>query len=253
VFRPLWIRIFMVLFGVLCLAVAPLMLFGDDPSPAAAAATVPFGVMCLAVGLVRPPRRGSTDGIARAFVDGTAATVFAHSRARRMVLALVGISFAIMGTVFLVVPGSVDSDTGWIRFLGVVTLLMGGLVTWGWLRSLRRPSFIALTPERVIHRGSGGFSVRWDAIEEVNEVEIRHTRMLGLQLTDPSELESAGVARLFRGLNRKLGAEASIPLNITVADPDLLAGLVAHMQATPQDRRLLADPGGADVLRRIAG
>src|SRR5688572_20818756 len=100
----------MVVFGVLTLAAGVLSFGGES------LVMIPFGVMAVAVGVMRPSERGSTAGVR---AEG-GATVFEFSPARERVALVACAGFALAGLGFLLFPGGfADDEPAWyIRLLG---------------------------------------------------------------------------------------------------------------------------------------
>jgi hypothetical protein len=245
VIRERWKRWLMVIFGALSVA-AGVLAFGGE-----SLVMIPFGVMAVAMGVMKPSAPGSTDGVR---AQG-GSTVFDFSPARERVAALACACFALAGLGFLLFPaGFADDEPAWyIRLLGgTCVVLFGGFGLLRARRGLKSAGGVELSPESITMRhGTGHTVVPWDAVGEVNLIEIRGNRMAGLVLAHDTGVVLPAVSHLFRRVNRSMGADVSIPLNTLRCDPDAFYDLLVHMHAHPQDRPQLAT-GGPDLLRRFA-
>jgi hypothetical protein len=243
--RERWKRWLMVVFGALCLVVGVLSFSG------ASLVMIPFGVVLVAVGLLKPSEPGSTKGVSAH--DG--ATVFAVSGTRERVAAAGCFVFAVAGLGFLLFPAEFEDgeSNGYVRLLGVACIvLFGGMGLASARRAPRGGSAILLTPEALTMRVRSGLTTApWASIGEVKELEVRGQRFVGLRLAYEDGVVMPGLSMFMRRMNRTWGIDLSIPLTWLESDPDAFQALLVHMHEHPGDRPLLADPGGVDVLRRL--
>src|SRR4051794_37824108 len=150
----------MIAFGVLCIAMTPVIVADDGLS--SVLVFVPFGVMLIALGAVRPAVAGTTTGIepgTAELPDGRTVrgTLLKPSR-RRSLIALVGIAcFVLCGIGFLLI-GAVA--------LGVMTLVVFGIAGLAGAARLLGGGGALLAPEG-IRLQDGHTFVPWDAIDEV--------------------------------------------------------------------------------------
>ncbi len=75
--------------------------------------------------------------------------------------------------------------------------------------------------------------------------------LLGVSVSDMSLVEAPATARLFRPMNQRHGADLTLPLDPLGIDSDVLMIALRRLVGRPEDRRLVADPGGGEALRRL--
>lgn len=199
---------------------------------------IPFGVSMVVLGLARPPAPGSAAGVTAAEVgEGPGArrgTVFEPAPRARLTT-VVGMSgFMCLGIGMVLFPGdSPNTDQGAVRGIGTVIALVFAVLIVLSLISMRRGHMsVALTPEGIAQRGRlNSVRVDWNEIEQVGFHRWRGARSTVLYPRGRSAV--------------------TVPLQTMAADPLAFHRLVVHMHANPQDRELLAHPGGAEVLARL--
>lgn len=178
----------MVGFGLLCLAVAPLAV--AEGNLVVVLALVPFGAMLLGMGLLRPPAKGTAEGICYVErpVRGTAFTI---ARRTAWMLALVLVGFTLVGIAILAAGQTV---------IGVLCVaFFGGIGATKIPATLRGESHPILTPDGIHQHRT---FVPWDAIEGWSVREHRGTEILALEV-DRSQVSTT------RGSGRSSASTAS--------------------------------------------
>lgn len=230
----------MVAFGVLSVLVAPVTIAGGDPGMGVA--MLAFGGALVAMGLIRPAPEGAVGeaepGSATLRDGRTLRGTWLRASSRRANVAIIGcFAFAIAGVGFIV-SGAV--------VLGAITAGLFGPA--GLLALRNRGGDVLLAPEGVAWAGGSTF-IAWDAVDEVRLRDIRGTRFVDLVPTDRGAIQTGPLTRALLPLSR--GA-VSIGLSTLTMDPDAAYDVVVRLMEAPDERPLLASPGGEAALRRLA-
>jgi hypothetical protein len=226
----------------------------DGQDRAVALFTVlPFSLAILVTGLLGPTEDGDLDGIRRSSrrVGGRrrSGTWIRVPRGRAAGVAFVCAAVAVSGVGFAVYPDAFDENPLIVRVVGIgLTLGFGAIAVAETRVLLRGGGGLLLTPEGL---GSGPTWIPWEAVTDISVMFIGETEILGVSVSDMSLVEAPATARLFSPMNRRHGADLTLPLDPLGIDSDVLMIALRRLVARPEDRRLVADPGGAEALRRL--
>ena len=183
------------------------------------------------------------------------ALVFPLVRSRILLAGIAGLGMGAAGLIMAALAGSL-ADPGesgdWPRFVGVVAALLFGGMGLIQLRHGFGRGQVALTPEGVLFRGPGSYFVPWEAITEVGLYEVRGTPILGLNVSDPSAVETS-VPRWLQKLNREMSDwDVSIPVVMVAVEPEVLDSTVRHYLREPAARAQLGTPASEARLGSAA-
>lgn len=131
--------------------------------------------------------------------------------------------------------------------LGVLTILVfGGVGAFTVPASLRGTNHPLLAPDGVHQAGT---VVPWEAIEGWSIRRIRSAEFLRLEV----EAQQVAAGRLAAAVIRLRRGKVDVPLSDLAGDGDLLVDVVERLLDHPEERALLADPGGEAAIRRLSG
>jgi hypothetical protein len=184
----------------------------------------------------------------------------------RMAMVLVATACLALATLgFVVFAGAFADDPGespWpVRLVGVVGVVFFGvggfmLARRGWGRRWR----LLLSPSAVVIAAGGARTVvPWEAIQQVRATEVttyaRGVRisepLVGIDVSDPQAIQMGQLERLLLPLNRRLGADISLPIRTLGIDPRLLYQALRYYHQHPQVRdELETHDGPARVHHR---
>jgi hypothetical protein len=146
-------------------------------------------------------------------------------------------------------------ESAWpVRLAGAVGVVFFGLgvfmgVRRGWSRRLR----VLLAPSAVVVAVGGARTVvPWEAIKQVRPFEVTtHVRgvavrepLLGIDVSDPEAIQTGSLERLLLPLNRRWGADVSLPIRTLDIDPPLVYQVLRYYHQHPQARVELATQAG---------
>src|SRR4029450_11992126 len=181
-----------------------------------------------------------------------------YSGLRTGVLLVATACLALAMAGFVVFAGAFTDDPGespWpVRLVGVVGVVffgVGGFMVArrGWGRRWRG----LLTPSAVVIAIGGARTVvPWAAIQQVRATEVttyaRGVRisepLVGIDLSDPQAIQTGPLERLLLPLNRRLGADISLPIRTLGIDPRLLYQALRYYHQPPEARAELATEAG---------
>jgi hypothetical protein len=166
-------------------------------------------------------------------------------------LALASLGYVVFADAFADDPG----ESPWpMRLVGTVGVVFFGVGLYmgarrGWGRRWR----VLLTPSAVVVAAGGARAVvPWEAIRQVRATEVTtHVRgvairepLVGIDLSDPQAIQTGPLERLLLPLNRRCGADISLPIRTLDIDPRLLYQALRYYHQHPQARAELATQAG---------
>jgi hypothetical protein len=94
--------------------------------------------------------------------------------------------------------------------------------------------------------------VPWEAIQQVRATEVTsyvrgvavREPLVGIDLSDPQAIQTGPLERLLLPLNRRLGADISLPIRTLGIDPRLLYQALRYYHQHPEARAELATEAG---------
>ena len=201
----------------------------------------------------RPSREGVRLGTVKFRGTTRPAVVFPPSRGKRRV-ALVGASaFTVVGILMavsaktLAEPG--ESASG-VLILGVLCAATFGLMTIAGLAAeIASSSYVALLREGIVGGGPlGGSFIPWDAIAEVDIIEVEGTPLVAVVAADPMAIETSSVGLLLSRFGR-MSTGSDLAYAGLVAPLETLRDVIRHHLEHPDDRERI---GTADPARYTA-
>jgi hypothetical protein len=230
--------VFLLVFGLVLVAVGALIaLTSPDDRGFALLGLLPWGVGSVAVAST-PFLTREAAAVRLEELSGRRsgpAVVFPFSRAKQRLGFIGQVSFVFLGlAVALYTDGFV---------IGVICMAMFGLFALITLPSaIGRRGGVALLPAGVLVRGALGDSfLPWEQIEDLQDVEIHGSRMLGIAASDPAKLEVPPGTRLLSRANRALGyrSDLSIAAASLIGDLEVVAAAIEYELIHPEHRSRL--------------
>ncbi len=249
-----WPRIVLfVVFGLLCLAIGPLVLLSGEPGAGMAVGMTAFGVvMCASVPNFWPVRRGTP------FLDRVSGGLVVPYSKARMIGSTVGcLGFAVTGAAMAL---AAEDPVG--RVVGGACALL--FAAFGLLLLVRRGARhgrLLLTPEGIDY-GYPGHSARlaWEHVREVvARDQVTRTKggrvyhpYIGIKAYDPAQVQAdeGRIARTLRRLQRGYG-DIMVAVPQLAVPPELAYWTLAFYWVNPALRGELADERG--VHRALTG
>jgi hypothetical protein len=251
----------LVSFGGLSTVVGLLLALTSRGAERGAGATMGlFGLACVLVApLFRPRRRRGRLRLA---------TLRLGDRYQRGVVvpyaglqtALVGAATACMAlaSLGLVVFADAFADPGaspWPpRLLGAAGVVVFGLAaSMGARRGWGRRWRVLLTPSAVVVAVGGARTVvPWAAIQQVRATQVTtyargvpvREPLVGIDVSDPQAIQTGPLERLLLRVNRRLGADVTLPIRTLDIDPPLLYQALRYYHQHPHARAELATQAG---------
>jgi len=166
-------------------------------------------------------------------------------------LALACLGYVVFADAFADDPGESPWPVRLVGAVGVVFFGVGGFLfaSRGWGRRWR----VLLTPSAVVSAaGSSRTVVPWAAIQQVRATEVTtHVRgiavrepLVGIDVSDPQAIQTDPLERLLLPVNRRFGADISLPIRTLDIDPRLLHQALRYYHQHPQARAELATEAG---------
>ena len=191
----------------------------------------------VAPSFTRKGRDGTRTGVVEHRGARVPALVFPRSRAK-MRLGFVGCSaIAVAGAIMLVLGA---------RLVGIVTvLLFGGVAVVGARNAFFGEAFVALLPDGVLARGGGRSTfVPWDAIREVDMLDIQGTPMVSVS-ADPAAVETSTGRQLGMIVSRGAGYP-ELSFSGLVAPEKTLRSAIEHYLHHPGERERIGTDARLD-------
>jgi hypothetical protein len=166
-------------------------------------------------------------------------------------LALACLGFVVFADAFADEPGESPWPVRLLGTVGVVFFGLGGVLfaRRGWGRRWR----VLLTPSAVVIAAGGARTVvPWEAIQRVRATEVTsyvrgvavREPLVGIDLGDPQAIQTGPLERLLLPLNRRIGADLTLPIRTLDIDPGRLLQILRYYQQHPQARAELATQAG---------
>jgi hypothetical protein len=186
---------------------------------------------------------------------------YSSSRTAVLLGATACMALACLGLVVFADAFADPGESPWpVRLVGTVGVLffgLGGLMVArrGWGRRWR----VLLTPSAVVIAAGGARTViPWEAIQQVRATEVTtHVRgvavtepLVGIDVSDLEAIQTGPLERLLLPLNRRLGADISLPIRTLGIDPPLLYQTLRYYHQHPRARVELATQAGLARVRR---
>lgn len=186
------------------------------------------------------------------------ALVFPQSRGKRRVGVIGAGAFTIVGVLIVVSANALaepDESALGVLILGLSCAVVFGLMTIAGLAAeVVGSSDVALLPEGVAGGGPGGGSfIPWDAIAEVDIIEVEGTPLVAVIADDPMAIETSSVGLLLSRFGR-MTTGSDLAYAGLVAPPEVLRDAIRHYLEHPDERERIGveDPArytGAAVPR----
>jgi hypothetical protein len=166
-------------------------------------------------------------------------------------MALACLGLVVFADAFADDPGESPWPVRLVGAVGVVFFGLGGFMLAR--RGRGRRWRVLLTPSAVVIAAGGARTVvPWEAIQQVRAIEMTtHVRgvsvrepLLGIDVSDPDAIQTGPLERLLLPLNRRLGADITLPIRTLDIDPPLLYQALRYYHQHPQARAELTTQAG---------